>query len=286
MSAIAEAAASRDLHVGLAFGALATGAVVGVTRLRRVPVAVVTGALAAAAAWTTASVGWTVVALAGLAGAAAVPTPRRTPAVALLTAGIVGLAGSAPSPTAGAFLAAAVVVAAPAFGGVVRAQGRPLTAALLAVSIAGIWAAVPDTEEILLVGGVLAVPLLATMVGGLDRLDAPWSLPASAAVVGPVVWAAVHGGRGRPGSMVGGVACLGVLLVEPVARRLARGPGPTRAPAAVAGVLLVVQVAVVLVTARVAAAQADVGPAALVATAALTAGTAVVSLTLLALRRG
>jgi hypothetical protein len=58
--------------------------------------------------------------------------------------------------------------------------------------------------------------------GGLVALGPAGSLAGAALVV----WVVATDGAARPGSMVGGLACLGVLAVEPVARRLAgRGPG-------------------------------------------------------------
>ena len=283
MSAVVEAVSSLEFHVGLLAGAVAVGAVALVPPARRQPVTVVTGALAVALALSMIDARWAAAGV--LCLAAAVPLRDRTPRNSLVALGTLGLALSAPSPTAGLFLAAAIVVAAPTFADVVSARGSALTAALLAVSLAGIWAAVPDTEEILLVSGTLALPLLVTMAGGLDRLELTWRLPASFSIVGPVVWAAVHGGRGRPGSMVGGVACLGLLLLEPAARRIARAPSSNRTPATLVVMLLAVQVAVVATAARIAAAHTAVGPAALVSAAALMAGTAVISLAVVALPR-
>ncbi len=283
MSAITDAAASPELHLGLVAGAAAVGAVALVPPARRQPVTVVTGAMAVALALSMFDAPWAAAGV--LCLAAAVLLLDRTPRTALVALGTLGLALSAPSATAGLFLAAAIVVAAPALRDVVSARGSALTAALLAVSVAGIWTAVPDTEEILLVGGTLALPLLFTIAGGLDRLDVTWSLPASFAIVGPVLWAAVHGGRGRPGSMVGGVACLGLLLVEPAARRIARAPSASLTPASLVMALVAVQVAVVAVVARIAAKHAAVGRAALVSGAALLAATAAISLTLVGPRR-
>lgn len=283
MSAIADAATSVELHVGLVAGSLATGSVAITPRMRQVPVAVVTAATAAAVAWSLPGAGWPVAGLAGLAGAAAVHTRRCT--LSLATVGVLALAVSTPSVSAGVFLVAAIVVAAPALVDVVAARGSAVAAALLAVSVAGIWVAVPDTEEILLVGGALALPLLVTIGGGLERLVVSWSVPVCAAAVGPVVWAAISGGRGRPGSMVGGVACLGLLVVEPAARRLAGPLDPACNPAILVVALLVAQVAVVAASARVAAGHVAVVPAALVSAGALLAGIGVVSLALIALRR-
>ena len=41
---------------------------------------------------------------------------------------------------------------------------------------------------------------------------------ATAALTGLVVWLAVLEGRGRPGAVVGSIACLGVVLVAPLVR--------------------------------------------------------------------
>ena len=144
MSAITDAAASPELHLGLVAGGIAVGAVALVPPARRQPVTVVTGALAVALALSMIDARWAAAGV--LCLAAAVPLRDRTPRNSLVALGTLGLALSAPSPTAGLFLAAAIVVAAPTFADVVSARGSALTAALLAVSLAGICAAVPDTE--------------------------------------------------------------------------------------------------------------------------------------------
>src|SRR5437588_20054 len=65
-------------------------------------------------------------------------------------------------------------------------------------------------------------------------------------------------GRGRPGAVVGGLACLGMLVVEPAARRLAR-----RSAIPVEGVI-VGHLALVFVAARVAGRRHDALAAAVV----------------------
>jgi hypothetical protein len=108
---------------------------------------------------------------------------------------------------------------------------------LLLISALGIWACVPDTEAPkVLLGAVVAASVIALE----PRLRAAIGLPA---VVGVVAWVAAFGGVGRPGSIVGGVACLGVLLL----------PVPERRPGRVGIVVLVAtQIALVVYEARVA----------------------------------
>lgn len=87
---------------------------------------------------------------------------------------------------------------------------------LLAITLAGIYATVPDTEQALIaLGAVLPLTLLAW----------PWPFAAlgrggALASVGVALWVAAAGGVGRGSAVVGGIACLGLLAVEPVARLL------------------------------------------------------------------
>lgn len=87
---------------------------------------------------------------------------------------------------------------------------------LLLATLAGAYATVPDTERVLIVLGA-ALPL--------SVLGWPWPLASlgragAAATVGLLAWVAVTDGSARAGSTVGAMACLGILLVEPVARVL------------------------------------------------------------------
>lgn len=83
---------------------------------------------------------------------------------------------------------------------------------LLAVTAIGVFLAVPDTEEILVVVGAI-VPL--AVLGwplGISKLGSSGSYMA----VGILVWASAWGGVGRPAAIVGAVSCLGVFLLIPV----------------------------------------------------------------------
>jgi hypothetical protein len=123
-----------------------------------------------------------------------------------------------------------------------------LVPALFAVTAVGIFYCVPDTEAPAAVVGALAVgcvlvlePRLRTALG-------------AAALTGIVAWVTAYGGMGRPGSVVGGIACLGVLLL-PIGRvrhHSTRWIVP----------LLAVQVALVVYESRVAGAESSAWAAA------------------------
>jgi hypothetical protein len=124
---------------------------------------------------------------------------------------------------------AATVLLAPLV--VVFAKRDPrVVAVLFAVAGVGLYACVPDTEHARTVlGALLAAGLL-----GLD--PALPAGPGASAVTGLFVWTAVVDGHGRPGSVVGAVACLGVLVLAPLAgwARASR-----RAPVLLVGVQVV-----------------------------------------------
>lgn len=151
------------------------------------------------------------------------------------------------------------------------AAGPPL----LAASVAGMYGAVPETGQIL---PVLVVMVPVALVGaplGRARLGAA----GSAAVVVLLAAVVAAGGSGRPASIVGALACLGALGLEPVARRLAGGGTPWPAAWWVPPVawLVAVHVAVVVLASRVAGVSDDMGPAVVVS--ALAAGGGLAALT-------
>ena len=196
------------------------------------------------------------VAVAGLALASAISGSarggRRLAAAAVVAtpfAWLLALDASSTGWIRGLVLAAAVV------GSVAVARTDELwgpmgvTPALYATSAFGVFAAVPDTEE---AGALLGAGLAGAVVGwplGRARLGGA----GAGAATGVLVWVAAVGGYGRTPSIVGAVACLGLLLTLPaggwLVRRWPRLPGPARAgPVA----LLAGQIAVIYVAARVA----------------------------------
>jgi hypothetical protein len=161
----------------------------------------------------------------------------------------------------------AIVVAAPLTMTFDRAAPR-FTAPLLAVSAAGVYWTVPDTEQALpVLGAFLAVALLAADPA------APPSPGGAAAAVGLLSWTAAVGGYGRPGSIVGAIACLGVPVLVPLVRRHPRLVG-TRAALTVGAV----QVVTVAVASRVAGLRYSVAAAAAISIVALLAAGLVLSL--------
>ena len=150
----------------------------------------------------------------------------------------------APAVVAAAVLA--VVVAESDRFHVATAAGPPL----LAVSILGMYATIPETGQILPVA-VVAVPI--ALVGGPARL-ARLGTPGAAASVVLLVAIVAEGGQARPASIVGGLASMGVLALEPVAHRIvpAAGPPPDRWASGPMAVLVGVHVVVVAVASRVA----------------------------------
>jgi hypothetical protein len=91
-----------------------------------------------------------------------------------------------------------------------------VSTALFAIAAAGIYVCVPETSNASpLVGAALPAliwswPLLQGRLG-----------PGVGACVGCAVWTAADGGASRPGAVVGGVACIGVLWLAPLAAEMA-----------------------------------------------------------------
>ena len=184
--------------------------------------------------------------------------------LALAAAGVVALAatgaGAAPALPWPAVAAAALVAGVLLADFDRRWRGHGLALPLLAVSTAGVYATVPDVEAALVVLGAALPFCLLGWPGPLAlarRGRRPPSLGAAGALAaaGLLTWTVASGGAGRPGSVVGGLACLGLLAVEPVARRLdprRRGPlGPLERRPALAWAVLAAQAVLAGVAARV-----------------------------------
>ena len=96
---------------------------------------------------------------------------------------------------------------------------RGLPPWLLAVTALGAYLTTPDTEHTaILLGAALPVALL-----GWPRVMARLGVGGSFLATAMLAWGVVLDGRGRDGAVVGGLACLGVFVVEPVVRAV-RGP--------------------------------------------------------------
>ena len=159
-----------------------------------------------------------------------------------------------------------------------------LTPALYAVSTAGVFAAVPNTEEAAALLGASVPGALAGWPLGRARLGRVGAAGATALLM----WVTADGSLGREPAVVGGVACLGLLATLPAGRWLATYVRLRRwAPRAlmIGGPLptLVVHAAVVGVASRVAGTSSELRVAVPVATA--TAVFALLVSTVLAVHR-
>lgn len=97
-----------------------------------------------------------------------------------------------------------------------RARGQAL--ALLAVTMFGVWVTVPETQHVVVpMGAVLPIGAL-----GLLRPTTRLGVVGAVLATAVVAWGVAVDGQARPGAVVGGFACLGVMAVEPLVRRRAK----------------------------------------------------------------
>lgn len=266
MGAIVESVGSPEFLVGLRWGGIAAGValLIGLAwrRWRQEPAplaglaAVVAAGLAMSIARPLPSSVWAGLGLLALAGAI-FPWTRRVPIVPVLTA-LPGawLIGRSSLPESG--WVAPLVIVVIALGGPViswfdeNAHGSALPTLLFAVSAAGVFVTVPDTEEALVLLGAIAAPTLLAWPLRVARLGAV----GAHALVGIFLWVIAWGGRGREGSIVGAVAALGMLVAASIAAWIARKQNVTTA--GWPGIWLVLlQILVVALTTRVAGLRTD-----------------------------
>jgi len=165
-----------------------------------------------------------------------------------------------------------LVIATIALGGPViswfddKAQGSPVPMVLFAIAVAGVWVTVPDTEEALVLLGAIVAPTLLAWPLRVARLG---SIGAHT-LIGFYMWVVAWGGRGREGSIVGAAAALGMLLAAPIGSWASRKEGVTTR-GRLEMVLIVLQLVVVALTARVAGLLTETGDAAAIAVPTLVA---------------
>lgn len=226
-----------ELNAGLGAGALATAALLGIVLVARDrrnggPLPLAGAAIVVAALWAIAQDRALptdlVVGTLGVGAACALSGRRWSPWAGLaLTAPFAYVLARDISTTTWIQVAALLgaTVGAAAVARTEQAWGEDaVTPALLAITAAGVFAAVPDTEEAAALLGA-AVPVL--LLGWPLRLVTLGRAGAGAATA-LLVWVIAVGGRGRPPSIVGALACLGLLLTlgRPwwPRRRLGRAP--------------------------------------------------------------
>jgi hypothetical protein len=92
-----------------------------------------------------------------------------------------------------------------------EARRGELSLPLLALAVAGIYLTTPDTEQsAILLGAIAGI----WVVGG--WFGATIGRGAAPATAGLIVWTLAVDGRGRHSAIIGGLACLGLLLAEPI----------------------------------------------------------------------
>lgn|GEM_PF-6981003 len=111
-----------------------------------------------------------------------------------------------------------------------RWRAPRLVGLLPLISLGGIYACVPETDHVRTLAPVFIAVAVAALLG--------WRLQPSAIAVaaGVLCWAAWFGGRYRPSGLIGGLAAVGMLVVEPI---VARFPGRQLVRGVVAPVILV-----------------------------------------------
>ena len=275
-----------SFHSGLAVGVLflvVGGAAAGLWRLRRHRSCPVAGLFIAAAGAVAVSTidgpapGLVAgIVLLGIGGALVDVIPKLRPLLpALAVPGAWVVATGAEVRQSWAPLALGVAVAG---GGALvadfdwRWSARPLGPVLILVSLAGVFVTVPETREALpVLGAAVPIALLGWPVN-LASLGAGGALAAT----GLLAWVVGQGGTFRDSALVGGLACLGLLVAEPMGRLLRPSQDRRRLPRPppVLVAVVVVHVVVVLVAARVAGLGDDLTVAIVLAALALAAGTA------------
>jgi hypothetical protein len=199
---------------------------------------------------------WAGLGLLALAGAA-FPWTRRIPVLPM----VVTLPGawliSQSGLPGGPWVVYLVIVVAALSGPLIswfdeEADLSPIPAWLFAISVAGVWVTVPDTEEALVLLGAMAIPTLLAWPLGVARLGAI----GGHSLVGLYMWVVVWGGRGREGSIVGAAAALGMLVAAPLGAWVARKQKVTTTGWSWI-CLIVIQLLLVAITARVAGFRVD-----------------------------
>ena len=214
---------TAEFRAGLVFGIVAACAVVAMTfelpgaagARRPLPIAglaIVAGTLLAIAARRSVP-GELLVAIVGIGAVCGIGRARLAPGPATLCAIPFALLLAATLDDQPAWLRAIVVLVASA-GAVAVAETDELwretgvTPLLLAISAVAVYLAVPDTEETAaLLGVVLPVVLLGWPLGA-----ASLGRAGGGAATVLVVWVVATDGRAAPAAVLGGLACLALLL--------------------------------------------------------------------------
>ncbi|MEX0796157.1 MAG: hypothetical protein WEB67_13970 [Acidimicrobiia bacterium] len=97
-----------------------------------------------------------------------------------------------------------------------EAERREYLGPMFFLSAFGIWTAVPDTESARILLGA-AIPMA---LGTLRPIGTRIYGPGAFALTGLAIWVVARGGEARPASIIGGWACLGILVALPLLLRV------------------------------------------------------------------
>lgn len=277
MDSILEAARSPEFVAGLRWGGLLglVGLLIGLGWRRQrsgpAPIAALATMVAAVFAMpiarslpTALITGLPLLLLAGVA----FPWTRRIPFLPVLAA-LPGAWFIGRSDLPGRGWVVTLVIAVVAVGGPIIAWfddrvESPVPSWMFAITAAGVWATVPDTEEILVLLGAIAVPTLLAWPMRVLRLGRIGIHP----LVGLFMWAIAWGGRERESAIIGAAAAIG-LVAAPISAWFAHRQRMST-PGWVGFLVLASHTGLVLFVTRVAGLEDQLGLASLLAVSAIT----------------
>jgi hypothetical protein len=190
------------------------------------------------------------------------------------TAGAAAVVMVEPFPERPLFQVAAalfVIIVGGSMADLERRRGRVVSVMLVA-SLGGIYLAVPSPDEafVLLLASLILIPLPEIRTRG--------GMP----IAGLLVWVAAVGGEPRTGSIVGALACVGILVIEPISVAIrSRLPHSTRlipVEDVTLRLLLVTHLLVVALASRISGFREKSEPALAIALLAFAIGWSLISL--------
>ncbi len=215
---------------------------------------------------------WSVVGVGAVAAAGAVPIATAW-RIVLSVPGALILAAAVGGPSG--WLQAIVAVSIPILAMLTadfdaRYRARAVGPGVFVLATVGVFFAVPDTEQAVVLMGVAVPFLFLTFPTPIASLGVPGSF----AVVAAFAWTVAMGSRGHPRVAVPALVTAGLLIIEPVMSWLLRSKQPLGGTPTF--VVLAAQLLVVFLASRVAAPRTDLVTIAIFSGVALLTGAAVV----------
>jgi hypothetical protein len=216
--------ASADVLIGVAVGSLAVLALIGWVALKHRPLGngglVMAGSIVIALVVTNRVPVWMVAGLVLMAAAGWIPANSAATRMLTLIPGAALIAVSftdSPQTALGGFVVVVIVLAGPLVADFdERYRESVIATPLMAVSLLGVFVTIPDTDVAVVAAAAAAPWVFAGPPARLAVLGRSGSYAATALMV----WVVASGGFSRSGSLVTGAAALGLLVAEPVVRRI------------------------------------------------------------------